>query len=578
MDTNPEILIVGAGPTGLMMACQLLRFGVSFRIIDKQPDRAQESRAFGIQARTMELFQTLDLSEEFLKRCQIGRDLQIYAHGKPSFNFHFDHISRDDTPFPAVYFIPQSETEEILLTHLQKNNISIERQTELISFAEEKTINTFYEAHLKKMDGQLETIYCQYIVGCDGAHSIVRKILNIPFVGAAYDQNFILADISIEWPFPKNKICLFLDKKGIFGFIPLSVEKDLYRLIIADMENNKEKDSHEKMENQGDKQKQDQSQSQSRKEKNITIHQEKKVPSVKKLEQYAKLITHHSDIKIYNPVWVSEFHLHHRSVKQYQKGNAFLAGDAAHIHSPVGGQGMNTGLQDVTNLAWKLALVLKYQSPKALLKTYQTERQPVGQVLVKTTDRIFGFMIQKNWFFVFVRLYVMPLFMKFLSKSNRFQRYIFAFISELGIYYKTNHYVREDAKLSKDIRGLKAGMRAPDAPIGDTTLFDLLKEKPFNILIFSDSRTKIMEDKLIEFQNKYPQLIKLHWFMQNNKKNVADSTKDSTLDTLFHRYSKGNNALYLIRPDGYIGYLSLDNNMINVPGLCKYLEDLFGPK
>ena len=531
MDLKTEVLIVGAGPTGLMMGCQLARFNIPFRIIDKNQDRSKESRAFGVQAKTMEIFQNLGIISEFLKKGVIGKEIDFYSNGKQRFKFNLNNIKVEDTPFPFLLYLPQSETEQILINYLEANHITIERQVELTSFNQ---TNDMIEVNVKNIgNNQNEKIQCRYIIGCDGAHSRVRQILEIPFVGAMYTQEFVLADVSLKWPFSKNKFTIFTDKAGIFIYIPIDAEKNMNRLMMAAMDPSLLKSTEE-------------------------------TPSIEEIEKFAKQVTH-SDVEIKNSNWISRFKLHHRAVKQYQKGSAFLAGDAAHIHSPVGGQGMNTGIQDVTNLAWKIASVLKYNSPKELLDTYQIERQRIGEVLVNTTDRIFGMLIKSGFFIRLIRLYVFPIIMNILTKCVKFNRRVFLFASESNIHYHENLFISElqDGGDHKFFAGPKAGFRAPDASIFNSTLFELIRIKPNNILIFQNQNSAELEKKLQTLEQIHPDLIAVHKFIYS-----------SELKTFFDRYglSPGSSATYFIRPDGYIGFRSFGKEL---DGIRAYLNKLY---
>ncbi|MBL0942383.1 MAG: FAD-dependent monooxygenase, partial [Alphaproteobacteria bacterium] len=376
-------------------------------------------------------------------------------------------------------------------------------------------------------------LWC-YISGCDGAHSTVRHILGIPFVGAAYEQEFILADVTVNQKIPKDNLTVFMNKTGILLHIPLRT--NLSRLIIFDM-------------------------------KSINTF-DKPSLTLEEIQQLSQSITG-GDFQLSNLIWVSRFHLHHRAVQTYQKGRAFLAGDAAHIHSPIGAQGMNTGLQDATNLAWKIALILKYQAPQELLETYQTERQRIGEILVNTTDRLFGAVITKNYFITILRLYVMPYIMRFLVRSVCFRRRIFGFISQLNIHYHDNPFIFEkiDGADSKFLSGPQAGRRAPDAPIQNTTLFKRLREKPFNILLFyprNQALHQLQENKILKLEKILTPMIGIHRFTE---------PKDHKL--LYERYGITDYGSYFIRPDGYIGFRSFGSEL---DSLKNYLHKLFGVK
>jgi 2-polyprenyl-6-methoxyphenol hydroxylase-like FAD-dependent oxidoreductase len=531
MEIDTDVIIVGSGPTGLMMAIQLARFGVSFRIFDKQEDRAQESRAFGIQAKTMEIFQNLGISAEFLKQAIVGTEASFYVSGKQRFKIDFTKIDAGDTPFPTIFFLPQADTEKILLNHLANlpNAVSVERQTELLSFQQQQD---GIEAEIKNnLRGEREKIRCRYIIGCDGAHSRVRQELDIPFEGAAYNQEFILADVSVTWPSPKNNITAFLGKEGVFLYIPL--QKNYSRLIIIGMNSLEQSGSHP--------------------------------PTLEAIESFGRHITR-TNIQLSNPQWISRFHLHHRAVKHYIKGRAFLAGDAAHIHSPVGAQGMNTGLQDATNLAWKLAFVLKYGAPKTLLETYQTERQRIGEVLLKTTDKIFGIMTKRNVIFSKLRLYLFPIVMSLLTRSTKFNNLFFRFMSELGVRYHENPFVLENTQSAdaKFLSAPQAGCRAPDAPYGISTLFELFREKPCNILLFQAQaeQTPEQEKQILALEKLHPEMIALHKLV-----------KSPTVKVIFDRYGITSSGVYFIRPDGYIGFRAFGTEL---ESLLQYLHKLFG--
>jgi hypothetical protein len=358
-------------------------------------------------------------------------------------------------------------------------------------------------------------------------------MLGIPFVGAAYEQEFILADVTVNRQFPKDNLTVFMSKAGILLHIPL--RSDLSRLIIFGMN-----DSHSP---------------------------DNEPPSLEEIQEFGRRITG-VDFQLSNPVWISRFHLHHRAVKDYQKGHVFLAGDAAHIHSPIGAQGMNTGLQDVTNLAWKIALTLRYLAPKELLETYQTERQRIGEILVNTTDRVFGAIITKNFVIAALRQYVMPLVMHFLVKSICFRKRIFGFMSQLNIHYHENPFIMEkiDGADSKFLSGPQAGRRAPDAPLKDSTLFERFREKPFNILLFSPQKqpNQAQVNKILELEKISPEMIAIHRFTQPQDHQI-----------LYDRYGITESGSYFIRPDGYIGFRVFGSELET---LGHFLHKLFGLK
>ncbi|WP_218814288.1 FAD-dependent monooxygenase [Rickettsiella endosymbiont of Dermanyssus gallinae] len=526
---DTEVLIIGAGPTGLMMACQLLRFGVSFRTLDKQKDRALESRAFAIQAKSMEIFQNLGLSSEFLKVARTGIDFAFFINEKKQAAISFAKFPQQNTPFPSIYFLPQTETERILIEFLEKKNIFIEREKELVTFSQDK--NTVNVKIKNCLTGEIQEICCAYIVGCDGAHSTVPHTLNFSFEGAAYKQSFILADATIEWRFSSDKFLFFLRKHGIFVHIPLT--KTFSRIMLA---RRADPSSQGKL----------------------------STPSITEIEIAAHNITQ-TPVKLINPIWLSQFYLHHRGVQTYCQKRAFLAGDAAHIHSPVGGQGMNTGIQDATNLAWKLALVLKKRTSKQLLMSYETERHRIGKILLKTTDRFFSFMTAKNYLVSLLRNLFLPFFIRFVFAKKHAEQRLFWFMSQLNIHYHSNEFIYEITKNANTAfkKGPHAGYRAPDAPINASSLFSMLRDKPFHLLLFQRGKTQQADlENLKLLAYSYADWVHIHPFQASPDNEV-----------LFQRYGVTSAAIYIIRPDGYIGFRAYGYDLT---AANNYLKRLFG--
>lgn len=526
-----DVLIIGSGPSGLMLAAQLSRFNIAYRILDKGRTPAKESRAFGIQAKTMEILQNLGLAEEFLQNVIKISGAQLHFSGKQRVVLDFNNIEIHDTPFPAIYFLPQSTTEALLVQHLANKDIQIERQKKLLAFdvlPDQRIQAVIYNEAI----GCNEEITCRYLIACDGAHSKVREILNIPFIGASYPQEFVLADITTSSFTIKDKFMVFMGKTGMVLILPIST--NIYRFIIIGMEN---------------------------------LAADHSVPSKECIQDFVCGVTQ-QNIIIDQAEWISRFHLDHRIVKDYQYGNIFLVGDAAHVHSPVGAQGMNTGIQDATNLAWKLAFTLRYQSNNQLLATYQLERKRIGEILVRNTDAFFGILIKNNFLIRWFRLMLLPLLMKFVLSKQHFRRRLFYFVSQLRIHYHVNAYIKEDLQDADQYfkTKLKVGERAPDVSFGNVTLFDLLRQKPCCILIFhqNDLSADII-NKLDLLRNHYVDVVGVNFIKHCAETNHA-----------FASYGVNTDAIYFIRPDGYIGYRAYGLNKLNA--LIDYCEQLCGVK
>jgi 2-polyprenyl-6-methoxyphenol hydroxylase-like FAD-dependent oxidoreductase len=520
---NTDVVIVGAGPTGLMLACLLQRANIRFRIIDKQSDRAHESRALVIHARSMELFQNLGLADRFLSVARRSVGLRLFVHGKLQVEANFQDIADPTTPFPFVYFLSQAETERILIEHLEKQGVHIERNMELSSFHQNK--NSVQGQFIQTLERTTEEFSCRFLVGCDGSHSKVRHILDLPFEGAPYLQDFILADVELKWPYDSDHLSIFLSDQGVLAQFPL--KENVQRLIIT--ETNRNPSASE----------------------DITLEEVDQVA-----RQYVRV-----PFELSNPVWLSRFHLHHRIVPTYQKECVFLAGDAAHIHSPAGGQGMNTGLQDAANLAWKLALVIKGIAPLSLLQTYTQERLPVGRTLLKTTDRFFSVATNPKKWVAHLRNLILPTAAKIVFSQAGIRRWAFHFVSQLGIQYSPNPYLWETRRLRvhESMPSLKVGARAPDAPTNQGNLFEIFKGSSAHVLVFRDEQQHL--SLLRHLKEEYRGFVQFHEF-QKTAPNML----------LYERYHVDGSAIYFVRPDGYIGFHSQGEDF---PALIGYLEHLY---
>ncbi|MBI3420264.1 MAG: FAD-dependent monooxygenase [Proteobacteria bacterium] len=520
MATPCDVLIVGAGPTGLMMACQLARHGISLRLIDKQASRTHESRAFGVQAKTMEIFQNLGLAEAFLSRMQLTNKGMFFVNGKKRAEIDLTFLQNFHTPFPRFHILPQSETEIILGEDAVKHGVTIERQVELVSFADTGPEVVCEILHLTS--GKHETLQCKYIVSCDGAHSFVRETLGIPFEGAPYEQQFVLADAKVEWPYDPANLKFFFSATGLMLQLPLT--KTHSRLLGARFKDAVGPNP----------------------------------PPVQEVEALARDVTC-QNVKLLDAAWLSRFHLHHRAAKDYRKGRAFLAGDAAHIHTPVGAQGMNTGLQDATNLAWKLAYVVKNLAIEALLDTYQSERRRVGQILLRTTDRMFGLVTARGPLATPLRNFFFPLVIPLIFNLNCLRTQVFRFMSQLAIRYHTSAFVFERTRFADAAfrSGPAAGRRAPDAKLEQGTLFELIKGVEANVLIFCDKLDRVNEIEML--RRLYAGYVRVHVFEKDKE------------PELFQRYGMRGWGTCFIRPDGYIGFRSYGEDL---RWLKDYLEKL----
>ena len=338
------VLIVGAGPVGLTLALQLAKFGVSVRIVDKAVRRTDKSKALVLWSRTLELLG--NSAQQFIDCGLRVNGISIFANG--SVIGRLD-VSSVQSPYPFALMIPQSETERLLEEMLSQHGVIVERGAEATSVAQ--TLD-YAQVELTKPDGNKETVAAHWLVGCDGAHSLVRHSVGAAFDGETLQSDWILGDVHVEQLPLGTEVMVHWHRKGILVMFPITADR---LRIIANV------DSLEAEE-----------------------------PATPTLDEIQKLVDERTSLKckISNPEWLAGFRINDRKVKDYRYGRLFLAGDAAHIHSPAGGQGMNTGMQDAFNLAWKLALVTKGVCREHLLDSYSSERSYVGDIVLKASGRL----------------------------------------------------------------------------------------------------------------------------------------------------------------------------------------------
>lgn len=499
-----DLLIIGAGPTGLMMAAEAKRFGLSSRIVDRGRSFADLSRAVAIQARTLEIFSLMGIEERFLSQGIPIKMASLMSEWRQVGHFSFDALA---SPFPFVLSLEQSKTEKILEEHVESLGVKIERGVEFINLEQgsEQVV-----VHLRHMEsGRRERASARWVIGCDGAHSDVRKRLNIPFLGKAFEDLYSLADVHIDWPYPHDRVRTFLSANGMLAAMPLP-EPGRYRLFFQ-------------------------------LKRCLGLYKEgapdRDAAPPPTLDEVEKLVCGYmgKNFRIYDPVWLSHFHINSRLVDSYRKGRVFLAGDAAHIHSPGGGQGMNAGLQDAHNLAWKLAFVHKGAAGSSLLDSYHRERHAFGKKLLRSTERAAFYATWQSPLAIALRNALLSWALK-----TPLRHAIPKNLSQTAIRYPKSELVVEGALFRG---GPKAGMRAPNAPLSaGLDLFSTLRGRSgFHLLIFGKS----------------PCLEKI----------VQSAQSQSITPTLvdhpdgYKLYGVKKRALYLIRPDGYIAYRSFSHSL-----------------
>ncbi len=533
-----DVLIVGAGPVGLTLAAELARHDVPFRIIDKNNSISQESRAVGVQARTLEMLADMGIISEFFSRGHRLNGMRMFSDGKPLLSMNTNYI---DSPYNCVLALPQSETESILVGHLANLEKEVERGVELVSLEQETEHVNVVIAY----DDHQEALQAKYIVGCDGAHSQVRKSIGLEFAGTQFPEQWLNGDVYADFSSDPNYVHVYYHGNSVLAIIPINAKR---LRIISNYR------QHHPEENQQGQ------------------------PTVAELQTLIERYIPDSTIQLGDAVWLNEFGIHFRNAQSMRKQRVFLAGDAAHIHSPVGGQGMNTGMQDVYNLAWKLSLVFKGKAKQALLDSYEAERLPVAKEVISNTNRFTKLITLTNPVLRYLRNCLLPL----LFRNKKIHHAIVNNLAELNINYRKSILVDEDWLIGKkhpSTLRLPAGDRAPDAPLTlmpsqqASSIHRALQGPQFNLLLFqgkqdlSENIEKFMA-LAEQIKQQAGEFINIHFILHQDSQQLQAYGKiylDKN-NQAHKRYFSKKSSVYLIRPDGYISYracpISIDSLLI----------------
>jgi len=537
------VLIVGAGPTGLAAAISLARAQVAVRIIDRAPQPAAHSRAIGIQARTLELFEQHRVVEPFLAAGHRLRAVNLFSNGHRLARLDFDPLQ---TRYPYLMCLDQTVTERILTEHLASFGVSIERGIELVGLTQG---TARAEAELLHADGRREMMHTPFIVAADGAHSTVRHLLGLNFAGKTFEQTFVLADLHADWDLSDDEFHLFASGEGLAALLPMGGGR--HRFIadhpetVAGGEIKPEQPADARSEADDDA-------------------PDDPPPLAFFREAAARRI--HRPLELSGMEWSSYFRLNSRMVERLRVQRTFLAGDAAHVHSPAGAQGMNTGIQEAFNLGWKLARVLKGHASEHLLDTYQAERHPIERDVLRQTSFITQLAEAERGPLKLLRERAMPILAAFgpLRDAARLM------VSELSIQYR-----RSSLTLERVLDGgPRAGERAPDALVhvidgplgrapGTGCIFDLHDPAYFSLFLLlsvpGGDRTRFdaMDPHAAASLATDPSVEKLASLVERvlagNVRiwRVIDAQSGSGTP-LTEAYGRTRPAFYLLRPDGYI--------------------------
>ena len=477
---DTDILIVGAGPVGLFLANDCARRGLRYRIIEMRPGQSEHSKALAIFPRTMEIFDMAGVTNPFLETANRVTSVSIVSHGHTLAHMRF---APEESPYRFIAMVPQDVTEKLLVEQLRNKGGQVEYETSLIAAVER---DGHVDVTLNRK-GEVATVTASFVVGCDGSHSAVRHLLKLPFEGAQYEDSFILADIETNESLPADELQLCPSELGPVAIFPMSATR---RRVVATIQDAKEGEA----------------------------------PS---LELVRKILAERApgNLEARALYWSSYFRIHHRQVAKLRVGRMFIAGDAAHIHSPFGGQGMNTGLQDAWNLAWKLDLVLHGHGNEELLESYSAERRPVIKNVIETTHFLTKALGTPSKLAQLLRDTMIPM----VSRLAPFQHAFVQRLSELGVAYNGSPIVEGAGERYFDdsLRGGE-GIR---------------------------SRFLLMVGDGVKAEAKA----------------AAQQLSEFLGDVLEIRSGPGQ-GLILVRPDGYIAYADRDGDAASLTSVRSLLE------
>ena len=541
-NANAPTLVVGAGVTGLTLASVLARQGTQVRIIDRLPGVLPFARAATIHSRTLEVFQDLDLIDALLESGQKILGTSQFANGERLLQTRYSQIG---SPFPFSLNLEQWKTEGWLEKRLGDFGVTVERQTELVAHQERLD---GLRVTLRRPDGSTEITDTPWLVGCDGAHSTVRHLNRQHFPGEADPSQYVTADVVLDGPLVDDEICMFVTDQGMMEWIPLPGRRSV---VVADLAEHHDGRTEE--------------------------------PALADIQGLLDA-RGPAGVRARDPRWLSWYRTHYRLTPHYRHGRTLLAGDAAHIHSPVGGQGMNTGIQDAYNLGWKLALVSLGRAPQSLLDSYERERRNVAKDVLAMTKGLTEHLTSYAQLSEATRDHLYR--HVHLPEADRLG--LARHIEELDLDYRRSPICSELAGTRARLEGgPHAGAEAVDAgPLQvegrSLSLFELIAGPRHTLLLLvgreGSRQTNAGSANLAaEVVRVYGDLVQVCIVLPANADDRAFTRGSATivrdLEAALHdRYGAHGGGLYLIRPDGYIGWRSDRPSLI---ALRDHLANLF---
>ena len=481
---SEQVLIVGAGPTGLVLALWLSQFGIRPRIIDRVAEPGTTSRALAVQARTLELYRQIGLADDVLRAGHSVKAVNLWVRGQRAAQLPFGAVGEGLTAYPFLHIFPQDEHERLLIARLAAAGITVERSVELISA---RNAGDGVEFALRHAGGRQEQGQSAFVVGCDGAHSAVRGAMGVSFSGGTYRQLFYVADIEGAGLALDGQLHIDLDEADFLAIFPLSGTGRVR--LIGTVRDERADDA-----------------------------------GALGFDDVSQRAMTGLGLVVNRVNWFSTYHVHHRVADAFRADRMFIAGDAAHIHSPAGGQGMNTGIGDAINLAWKLAAVLNGKAPMAILDSYQAERIGFARRLVETTDRVFSFVTAEGRLADRIRMQLVPRLFPRLIRLAAVRDFMFRTVSQIMISYRGGPLAEGRAG------AVHGGDRLPWVRVDGSDNFAPLIGMHWQVHVYGEP-TPDLEEWCAEAR------LPLHAFAWQD---------------IWERKGLARDAGYLIRPDGYV--------------------------
>jgi 2-polyprenyl-6-methoxyphenol hydroxylase-like FAD-dependent oxidoreductase len=526
-DNSIDVLIVGAGPAGLMLACQLAIHKIPFRIIDKNNFSSKNSGALVLQARTLEIFEQMGIADEALSQGVISTRINIISNGKKISSTGIGDLGGSLSKFPFLLMLEQSQTEKILLKFIEDRGYSVEREVQLQYFSQQDGRVT---SKVILGDNSELIISSKYIIAADGVNSTIRNLLNIPFEGKSYPNSIFILDCKAESELIADEISFAFSNYTVTGFFPIKGSR--WR-IDSNIPPNYDK------------------------QQKITFDIIKK-----NFQKWTKM-----NIQVQSPEWFSVTRSHQKYAASIQSQNCFLIGDAAHVHTPVGAQGMNTGIQDAFNLAWKMAFVIQNRALPALVETYSSERLGISKGFARYADLVFRVLTSGNRGIRLFRSTILRSFFTLLfpliSKNKTFRLSFFRSISQININYRASILAYRLVGFAIFQDSPKSGDRFPYIKLIDKekngSIYDKMNPVSLNLIVLSDS--------LPEEFNKIAEQFNLTVLL------IPNIPETESIYTQLGIKKKG---YYLIRPDMYIALKSRTLDVIHLRGFID--QNIFIPK